>query len=83
MRRPFLAAFAVLFTAACASAPPPAPPKPVEPSFEQKMAAILRLEDHRILRDTAPTVAAAPQVRSLLLERNQALPGPCRMYHCL
>ena len=28
-----------------------------------------------------PTVAAAPQVRSLLLARNQVLPGPCRIDH--
>ena len=49
-------------TAACASAPPaaapppppPPPTKPVGPTFEQKMAWMLRLEDQRILRDPAP-----------------------------
>ncbi len=45
-------------TAACASAPPAAPPppppaKPAGPTFEQKMAWILRLEDQRVLRDPA------------------------------
>ncbi|CAN5679202.1 peptidylprolyl isomerase [soil metagenome] len=41
----------------CATAPPPAPP--VVP-FEQKMAVILRLEDHRILRDPAPPPVEVP-----------------------
>jgi HEAT repeat protein/cyclophilin family peptidyl-prolyl cis-trans isomerase len=45
-----------LMTAACASAPsaPPSPPpplKPAGPTFEQKMAWILRLEDQRVLRE--------------------------------
>jgi hypothetical protein len=57
-------AFALsLFTAACASAPPPAPPAvkaPAGATFEQKMASILSLEDHRMLRDPAP--AAPPPV---------------------
>src|SRR5437867_313877 len=39
--------------AACGSAPLP-PPKPVGPTFEQKMAWILRLEDQRVLRDPSP-----------------------------
>jgi HEAT repeat protein len=55
-------------TAACASAPPAAPPpppapppiKPVGPSFEQKMAWILRLEDQRMLRDPSPAAPPAP-----------------------
>lgn len=42
-----------LGAAACKSVPP-APPKPVGPTFEQKMAWILRLEDQRVLRDAAP-----------------------------
>jgi HEAT repeat protein/cyclophilin family peptidyl-prolyl cis-trans isomerase len=53
----------ILLTSACASVPPAvAPPKPVGPSFEQKMAWILRLEDQRVLRDTGPAVAPAPPV---------------------
>ena len=59
-------AAAVLFASACASAPP-APSKataPPPPSFEQKMAWILRLEDQRVLRDPTqavePTPLAAP-----------------------
>ena len=54
MRR--LAAACVLAAAAsaCAKAPPAAPVKPAGPSFEQKMVSILRLEDHRVLREPAP-----------------------------
>ena len=48
--------------AACATAPPPAPVKPTGPSFEQKMAWILRLEDQRVLRDSAPMVAPTPSL---------------------
>src|SRR5688572_28708006 len=50
-----------LATAACASAPPAPPPAP-GPTFEQKMAWILRLEDQRMLRDPAPPVVPAPPV---------------------
>ncbi len=57
MRRTLLSLIAFVSVSACASAPPPAPPKPAEPTFEQKIAWILRLEDHRVLRDTAPIVA--------------------------
>jgi len=46
----------VLLAPACASVPP-APPAP--PTFEQKLAWILRLEDHRVLRATAPVSATA------------------------
>ena len=57
------AAIAVsLLAAGCASAPPAgsssSSAKTTGPSFEQKMAVILRLEDHRILRD--PAVVAPP-----------------------
>jgi cyclophilin family peptidyl-prolyl cis-trans isomerase/HEAT repeat protein len=45
---------------ACASAPVKAPAKAVGPTFEQKMAWILRLEDQRVLRDPAPVVPPAP-----------------------
>jgi cyclophilin family peptidyl-prolyl cis-trans isomerase/HEAT repeat protein len=53
---PILFALAV---AACASAPPVPPPPPSIP-FEQKMTAILRLEDRRMLRDPAPPVVPPP-----------------------
>ena len=50
---------------ACTSAPPVPPaasPRGVTagPTFEQKSAWILRLEDQRILRDSAPAVAPPP-----------------------
>jgi cyclophilin family peptidyl-prolyl cis-trans isomerase/HEAT repeat protein len=53
---------ALVTAAACSGAPPPAvvAAKPAEPSFNQKMAWILRLEDQRILRDQSPVVAPAP-----------------------
>jgi HEAT repeat protein/cyclophilin family peptidyl-prolyl cis-trans isomerase len=46
----------VLAASACAGAPRPAiaPPPPPGASFEEKMAAILRLEDQRVLRDPQP-----------------------------
>ena len=48
----------ILLTGACASVPPPAPVTPAAgPGFEQKMAWILRLEDQRVFRDTAPILA--------------------------
>jgi HEAT repeat protein/cyclophilin family peptidyl-prolyl cis-trans isomerase len=34
--------------------------KPLGPSFEEKMALILRLEDHRVLHDPAPAAPPAP-----------------------
>ncbi len=52
---------AAVFTMACASAPPAAAPAAAAgPSYEQKMAWILRLEDQRVLRDPAPVVPPAP-----------------------
>jgi HEAT repeat protein/cyclophilin family peptidyl-prolyl cis-trans isomerase len=58
----------VILASACGSAPPPPPAampvKPVDPrSFEQKLAAILRLEDQRILRDPAPPPPPPPPTR--------------------
>ncbi len=48
---------------ACASAPPAPPAKPAAgPSFEQKMGWILRLEDQRVLRDSAPAVTPPPPI---------------------
>ena len=56
MLRRTIAITLALAAAACASAPL-APPAPVTPIFEQKVAWILRLEDERVLRDPAPEVA--------------------------
>jgi HEAT repeat protein/cyclophilin family peptidyl-prolyl cis-trans isomerase len=48
---------------ACATVPPATTPvKPVGPTFEERMAWILRLEDQRMLRDTTPAVTPAPPV---------------------
>jgi HEAT repeat protein/cyclophilin family peptidyl-prolyl cis-trans isomerase len=57
MTRISIAFVLVLTASACASAPKPAatpPPPPPGASFEVKMAAILRLEDQRMLRDPQP-----------------------------
>jgi cyclophilin family peptidyl-prolyl cis-trans isomerase/HEAT repeat protein len=48
----------VLLSSSCASAPPPAPAPP--PTFAQKLSTILRLEDHRVLREGAPQRPAPP-----------------------
>jgi len=53
MRR-LAACLLAVAASACASAPPAAPVKAAGPSFEQKIASILRLEDHRVLREAAP-----------------------------
>jgi cyclophilin family peptidyl-prolyl cis-trans isomerase/HEAT repeat protein len=60
-----LALTLAFMTAACASAPPapslpPPPPRPAGPTFEQKMAWILRLEDQRVLRDPPQARENAP-----------------------
>ena len=80
-RSTFLAALMLgCLSAACASAPSIAlPPKPFGPTFEQKMAWILRLEDQRVLRDPAPP---APPPLPVLPARGKipaaaiATPGP-------
>ncbi|HEV8212180.1 MAG TPA: HEAT repeat domain-containing protein, partial [Vicinamibacterales bacterium] len=55
------ALFVALAASACASAPPVTAVKVAAgPSFEQKMAWILRLEDQRMLRDPAPPPAPVP-----------------------
>lgn len=59
MTRTTIALLLALGACACASAPL-APPAPVEPSFDQKMSWILRLEDSRVLRDRAPESPPAP-----------------------
>jgi len=57
--RTTIALLLALGACACASAPP-APPAPAEPSFDQKMSWILRLEDSRVLRDPVPAASPAP-----------------------
>ena len=57
MRRMSIACMLAFAASACASAPPAPPATPAGPTFEQKMGAILRLEDHRVLRDPAPPAA--------------------------
>lgn len=49
-------ALAAVIDLGCASAPPAPPAAPAGPTFEQKMAWILRLEDRRVLRDPAPAI---------------------------
>jgi len=55
--------------AACASAPPPAPPSI---SFDTKMSWILRLEDQRMLRDAPAPVVPAPVTTG----KKRGLPPP-------
>jgi HEAT repeat protein/cyclophilin family peptidyl-prolyl cis-trans isomerase len=55
--RPAALAGLLTLVAGCASPPPPAAPAP---TYEQKLAWILRLEDRRVLRDPAPPVPVAP-----------------------
>jgi HEAT repeat protein/cyclophilin family peptidyl-prolyl cis-trans isomerase len=73
------AAAACLIAAACASAPPaPAPSKPNQtgPTFEQKIASILRLEDQRMLRDPAPPPAPPPPPPPVTKGRQPAVAPP-------
>ena len=49
--------FALAVTVAGCASVPLAPPAPAGPTYEQEMAWLLRLEDQRLLRDPAPTVA--------------------------
>ncbi len=58
LRRAALSALPVIL-AACASAPP-VPVAPPGPTWEQKLGAVLRLEDARVLRDPAPPPAPPP-----------------------
>jgi HEAT repeat protein/cyclophilin family peptidyl-prolyl cis-trans isomerase len=54
--RLFRAAALALLASACASAPPPVAPGP---TYEEKIAFIVRLEDQRMLAEPAPVVPAA------------------------
>ncbi|HUR34345.1 MAG TPA: HEAT repeat domain-containing protein [Vicinamibacterales bacterium] len=62
MTRTTIALVLALGACACASAPPAPPSRPAEPSFEQKMSWILRLEDSRILHDPQPEAPPPPPV---------------------
>ena len=67
-----LALSLLLFSAACASAPPAAPTTPVKPPvipWEEKLGWILRLEDQRLIRDPNPP----PQV--VLVPATKARPA--------
>ena len=68
--RPFLVLWLALDAFACASAPPPSPARAAGPTYEQKMTWILRLEDQRVLRDSAPPPAPPPP--ATLARRGQA-----------
>jgi cyclophilin family peptidyl-prolyl cis-trans isomerase/HEAT repeat protein len=59
MARVLLPLCGLVLLVSCASAPPPLPPVVLVP-YETKVAAILRLEDHRVLADehTVPLVPA-------------------------
>jgi HEAT repeat protein/cyclophilin family peptidyl-prolyl cis-trans isomerase len=63
-------------TFACATAPPAAPPAPAGPTFNQKMAWILRLEDQRLLRDAAPAPAPPPAPVPVRGKKPVAAPPP-------
>lgn len=47
----------LMLSVSCASAPAPAPAPP--PTYAQKVSWILRLEDHRVLREAAPELPPA------------------------
>src|SRR5262244_72498 len=72
----YILAVCLIACAACGSAPPAAPAAvvvPPGPTFEQKMAWILRLEDQRMLRDPAPPPAPpAPVVAAPVARKGQA-----------
>ncbi|MGE0451017.1 MAG: HEAT repeat domain-containing protein [Vicinamibacterales bacterium] len=63
MTRTSIALVFALATCACASAPP-APAGPPEPTFDQKLSWMLRLEDTRTLRDPAPPAPEPPPAPS-------------------
>jgi HEAT repeats len=65
--RPLTLAAALLAAAACASKPPP-PVAPPPPTFDDKMAAILYLEDRRTLSDASVTPAPVSALPALLTD---------------
>lgn len=67
-RRAVAAALATVVVAACASNPPPVAAPPPPPTFEQKMAAILHLEDRRVLADGSLVPATASALPPLLAD---------------
>jgi cyclophilin family peptidyl-prolyl cis-trans isomerase/HEAT repeat protein len=74
MTRTLTALALALGAAACASAP--VAPPPAGPTFEQKMAWILRLEDRRALRDVPPPSPMPPVVTSSARRRPAAVVAP-------
>ena len=73
-----LLALTLAFATACASAPPAAPrqPAPIGPTFEQKTAWTLRLEDQRMLRDPEPAIQPPPPAPPALPARGRGRPQP-------
>jgi HEAT repeat protein/cyclophilin family peptidyl-prolyl cis-trans isomerase len=70
--RSLVVSLTALAAAGCATAPPP---PPVVVPAEEKMAAILRFEDQRVLRDAA-AVAPAPAPAPAPVRRGQPAPLP-------
>lgn len=66
-----------LAAAGCASVPvPPAPAAPTGPTFEQKLSAILQLEDERRLREPAPAPPPPPTPEATPRGRRASLATP-------
>lgn len=62
------AALVSLVAVGCATNPPPVAAPPPPPTYEQKMAAILHLEDRRVLTDASLVPAAASALPPLLAD---------------
>ena len=60
MPRRLLPLAALALATGCASAPPPSPPPIIAPSYDAKIASVLRLEDRRILEDAESRPPAPP-----------------------
>jgi cyclophilin family peptidyl-prolyl cis-trans isomerase/HEAT repeat protein len=60
---------AALLCSACAAKAPPAPIAPPPPTYEQKVAAILRLEDRRVIEDAAAPTPAPAALAALLTDQ--------------
>ena len=63
--RLLVASAVALAASACASKPPPAVAPPPPPTYEQKIAAILHLEDRRTLTDATLAPAAVGALPAL------------------
>jgi len=67
--RPLALLAAVCVAASCATKPTPAPVvKPPKPTYEQKIAAILHLEDRRVLADPALAAPSPTDLQALLAD---------------